>query len=164
MADVEGIWMNSNFELLLIHMISVLLARVVHLSVRNRQYQHELWLRREVMAQAAFLAKKDRQEKERIRREEEEVQFSQPFYRLKLWLFTNFKMFEKVWNIFWLISIHLKGMCDGIWFYWLCAPYSTQEVYFVCCDFICKSKFCIVVAIQAAQRRCLRCILYVVLF
>jgi len=39
----------------------------------SRQYQHELWLRREAVAQAAFLAKKDRQEKERIRREEEEV-------------------------------------------------------------------------------------------
>jgi len=38
-----------------------------------RQYQHELWLQREINAQAAFLAKKDRQEKERIQREEEEV-------------------------------------------------------------------------------------------
>jgi len=64
-------------------MISVLLAHV-YLFVRSRQYQHELWLRREVIAQAAFLAKKDRQEKERIRREEEEVHFSQPFYGLKL--------------------------------------------------------------------------------
>jgi len=39
----------------------------------SRLYQHELWLHREMIAQAAFLAKKDRQEKERIRHEEEEV-------------------------------------------------------------------------------------------
>jgi len=59
----------------IICLTSLILFTYVIVSLSNRQYQHELWLRREMIAQATFLAKKDRQEKERMRQEEEEVHY-----------------------------------------------------------------------------------------